>query len=335
MRTDQIFLLVGDTAVYWYGIIIALAIGIGVLVACYAAKLRNINRNHILFTSMVSMPLAWLGGRLYYVSFSNDAFAESSGGNPCVYGGYALYGALIGVLAGAIIAALLLHCKVGNLLDVLAPGLAACIAVGRWANVFSGENMGGIVDSESMQSLPFAVYSTGEEVWRTALFFYESLVSAGICVFLFWLINYSLKHKNFRSISGDVYLIFVITYTLTHGLLEDKRIDPLFFINNLVPKLQTVRVSFALGGLFSAIALSVFLIRRMTREGIKPANVIPCMGCAVCYTAYFCKVIRIGTGNSVLDTLIITVGGIGLIAIGIYNYWQLATQICKRKRSFK
>jgi len=332
LKLDPIFLLAGDAAVYWYGITVALAVAAGIGVACYVRKVQGKNINHVLLASLVSMPLALLGGRMYFSQFGASNFTSEVQAKTLAYGGFALYGALIGVLIAVIFTALFVKCSVGELLDAMAPGLAATIAIGRWGSLFSGENMGPIVSNESMQTLPFAVWSADEGVWRTALFFYESLVAAAICAGLVWLIRYSLKNNRFHHTNGDAFFLFVIFYSLIQGLFEDKRCDPLFFVNNYVAKLQTVRVSFALGALFAALALAILLLRRMIREGIKLASIAFCIACAVLYTGYFSEVLRISTSSTSINTVIVAVSAIGLLGVGVWNYIAMSTKIPPRRK---
>lgn len=332
MKLDPIFLLAGDTAVYWYGITIALAVAAGIGMACFARKIQKKNINHVLLASLLAMPLALLGGRMYFAQFGASNFTSAQQAESLAYGGFGLYGAMIGAVAAVIITAFFLKCSVGELLDAMAPGFAAVIAIGRWGSVFSGENMGSIVSNESMQTLPLAVFSSDEGVWRTALFFYESLVAAVICAVVTGLINNAKKNNRFHHTNGDAFLLFVICYSLIQGLFEEKRCDPLFFINNYVAKLQTVRVSFALGALFAAIALAILLLRRMIREGIKLSNIAFCIACAALYVGYFSEVLRISTDSTAVNTAIVAISAAGLIGVGVLNYIALSTKIPPRKK---
>lgn len=326
MKSDPIFLLSGNFSVYWYGLIIAAAVGTGVAVSCFAQKLRKKNVNHILLAALISMPIALFGARLYYKTFGIHNLVTVEQQETLKYGGFALYGAFIGLLAGCALTALIVGCKLGDLLDASAPGIAAAVAVGRWASVFSGESQGMVIDSPALQKLPFAIYNNDEHLWRDSLFFYESLLAAGLCVAFIMLIKSAFNGEK-KFTSGDIYLLFVITFCLTNGLFEDRRCDPLFFVNEYVTKLQTVRVSFALGGLFSAVALAILLLRRMFREGIKLPTVMFCLGCAVFYFGYFCTVLRVCTDNELLNFIIVTVSGLVLISFGFANVFYMASNL--------
>jgi phosphatidylglycerol:prolipoprotein diacylglycerol transferase len=146
-------------------------------------------------------------------------------------GGLGIPGAIIGGIL-----ALYLFCRRNHFnylmwLDIAAPGLALGQAIGRWGNFVNQELYGQPSD------LPWAIHIDERfrlpgyrEVERYhPLFLYESLWSLGTMFTLLWL---SHRHQE-RLKSGDLFLIYLILYSLGRFLLEYLRLDASFvgFIN--------------------------------------------------------------------------------------------------------
>ena len=62
--------------IYWYGIVIALGVALGVWIAMRETKRRRINSDAIIDLMLWCIPLAIIGARLYYVAFSWDAYKD-------------------------------------------------------------------------------------------------------------------------------------------------------------------------------------------------------------------------------------------------------------------
>lgn len=326
MNNDPVFIFTNSFSVYWYGLITALSAALAIALACYIRYKQTKGFNDILICTAVSLPLAFLCSRAFYILCFDDT---GHGLFDFSNGGFSLYGALIGVLIGVLASAAVIRVKPGELLDAAAPGLALAIAVGRWAGIYTGENLGAIVISPAMQKLPYAVYSPDEGVWRVSLFVYESLIAMAIMVLLLAAVKKDLFGRKLETVRGDVFLMFVILYCIPQGIFESLRSDPLYFFvsrftgNSILVKLQTVRISLAMGGLFAAIALAWLILRRIKRRGIKLSTLWTIPVCALCYVGYFNMVLRIGSTNDTVNYIWMSASAAGLIAVGVVTFWQL------------
>jgi phosphatidylglycerol:prolipoprotein diacylglycerol transferase len=107
--------------------------------------------------------------------------------------------------------------------DVIAPGLALGQAIGRWANFVNQELYG------APTNLPWAITISPEK--RLAgfeeittyhpLFLYESLWSLATVFFLIWV---GRKYRD-RLKTGDIFLIYLVTYPTIRFLLDFLRLD--------------------------------------------------------------------------------------------------------------
>lgn len=211
---DPVAFTILGLEIRWYGILIALAVVIGALLAIKEAKIKGISEDTILDLLLVALPAAIIGARLYYVIFSWDLYRN----NPMEIlnirgGGLAIHGGVIGgVLAGYIFTRVK-KIDFGKLADIVAPSLILGQSIGRWGNFANGEAHGGPTD------LPWAIVVDGVNVHPT--FLYESIWN--FLVFLF-LVYYSRKKL---KVDGEVFLLYIILYSVGRLFIEGLRTDSL------------------------------------------------------------------------------------------------------------
>ena len=91
---DRVAFSIGNLDIYWYGLIICLAIIVAIAVACYYCKKRNYATDLPINIALVILPTGILAGRLFAVLFDSslviqDYFDFRSGG-------MSIIGAIIG-----------------------------------------------------------------------------------------------------------------------------------------------------------------------------------------------------------------------------------------------
>lgn len=152
----------------------------------------------------------------FYLTHPLDALAIWKGG----------LGIPGGVIGGGL--ALYWFCRRRGLLfavwvDIAAPALALGQAIGRWGNFVNQELYGRPTD------LPWAIFiepqnrlpEFQDQTHFHPLFLYESLWNFANVVFLLWLgRRYSDRLK-----TGDIFLVYLITYPIGRFLLEFIRLD--------------------------------------------------------------------------------------------------------------
>lgn len=211
--------------VYWYGIIIATGFLLAVVYALiYNEKRFGINTDKMLDVVLVTVPVAILCARAYYVIFDGVpltsikdffGFGSSSG-----FAGIAIYGGVIGAfLCGA------LMCKIRkvNLLDMFdlaAVGFIIGQGVGRWGNFVNQEAYGTFTGSSwwGMQSTR-TIYEMGEGLVHPC-FLYESVW----CIIGFFVLNAIAKNRKFK---GQVFLTYIVWYSFARFFIEMLRTDSL------------------------------------------------------------------------------------------------------------
>lgn len=241
-------------SIHYYGILIALGVLLGVLLAARRQKRLNLPPETGLDLALICLPVAVVCARAYYVIFEWSAYKDDL---LSIFnlrrGGLAIYG---GVLGGAL--AVFVYSRIKkrpflSLADLAAPSLALGQAVGRWGNFFNQEAYGAAVTQPSQMHFPLAVFIDADQTWHYATFFYES----AWCFLIVALLLLFERRRFFRK-KGDVFFWYLILYGLERAAVEGLRTDSLYW--------GPVRVSQALS-LLAVLAVCVVFARRRGRFG--------------------------------------------------------------------
>lgn len=218
----EIAFKIGPFSVAWYGIFISLGVIGAVTVASFEAKLRGESVDNLLNMLLLILPLGIIGARMYHVIDQWSFYSQNPG---LIIGGRGLgiYGAVIGGAVGMIIYTLWKRLNTFRWMDIAAPGLILAQAIGRWGNFFNQELYG------YPTNLPWGVYIDpahrlpGFEAYDhfQPLFLYESLlnfIGFGLLIFI------SRKYGK-RLLSGELFMMYVVYYSIVRFALEGLKID--------------------------------------------------------------------------------------------------------------
>ncbi len=218
----------------------------GAVAAAYLARslLRRTGRDpEIVWDGLLwALVFGVIGARLYHVFTPSQSLLDL-GYDTRYYlthpldilttwrGGLGMPGALVGGVFGLYLFARRRKMDLRILLDAAAPGVALAQAIGRWGNFVNQELYGPPTD------LPWGIpirpenrlqgYESFERFHP--LFLYESLWNLASMFFLLWI----WRRFRARLRSGDLFIIYLITYPVGRFLLEFIRLDyvPAFGIN--------------------------------------------------------------------------------------------------------
>ena len=223
---DPIAFSLGPISIRWYGILISSAVALGTFLAVNEGKRRGIDPEHILNLIILVVPLGFLGARLYYVIFKWDYFGKNPSEIFAVWhGGLAIHGALIFGTAAAYFYIRRNRLDFWRLTDVLAPSIVLGQALGRWGNFFNQEAHGGPVGYEFISRFPEFIqrgmFIEGQFYHPT--FLYESLWNMGVFVVLLLFRRRGIAKK------GDIFLGYIVLYSLGRLVIESLRMDSLMF----------------------------------------------------------------------------------------------------------
>ncbi|WP_341525583.1 prolipoprotein diacylglyceryl transferase [Nostoc sp. UHCC 0302] len=255
-----ILLKIGPLTIRWYGLLIATAVLIGVILSQNLAKRRNVN------PELLSDLFFWLligaipGARLYYVLFRWSEYAPNPEKIIAIWeGGIAIHGAILGGVTAALIFAKLKKVSFWQLADLVAPSLILGQAIGRWGNFFNSEAFGGPTNLPWKLYIPLdhrpPEYANFDYFHPT--FLYESLWDLGVFALLITLFFRSLSGKP-RLKVGTLFLIYWVAYSLGRLWIEGFRTDSL-----MLGPLRMAQVVSSLGITLGLAGLAwLYLIKR-------------------------------------------------------------------------
>lgn len=217
----------------------ALCILAGIMVAIWLGERRWVARGGrpgaVGDIAIWAVPMGVLGGRIYHVITSPDAYFGADGhlidAVKIWEGGLGIWGAVtlggVGAWIGCRRAGILLP----PMADALAPGVVLAQAIGRWGNWFNNELYGGKTDLPWGLTIHQWDLSAGRAVLDPAgnpvvlgtfhpAFLYESLWDVGVFLLLLWV------DRRYRIGHGRIFALYVLAYTLGRGWIEALRTDP-------------------------------------------------------------------------------------------------------------
>lgn len=238
----------------YYGVIIALGMLAGALVAYREAKKTGQKVDDYIDFTLYTLIAAIIGARIYYVIFEWDYYSA----HPLEIfnlraGGLAIYGGVLASVLTLFIFTKVKKLKFWLMADTAVQGLIIGQIIGRWGNFFNREAFGGYTDSLFAMQLPVSEAKgiTQELIEHLVTvdgvsyvqvhptFLYEGtwnlLLFIGICLYK--------RHKKF---DGEIFAIYLMGYGVGRFIIEGLRTDQL--------------VIKALGGIAASQVLSIMLI---------------------------------------------------------------------------
>lgn len=264
--------VIGDFAVYWYAILIAVGAILAVIYGMTQAKKYGINPDKLLDLGIVGLFFGIIGARLYYVLFNIENYKSFADVINIRDGGLAIYGGLILGVVSAFIASRVNKCRFRPCLDLAAGGFLIGQAIGRWGNFVNQEAFGTNTDSL------FGMYSEKTQEYLTSIaadmyfdqgvmvnpsepvhpcFLYESVW----CILGFLIL---LAYKNYRKFDGELMLFYAAWYGTGRALIEGIRTDSLMIGPFRVSQLLSILI--AVAAVAAIIALRVIITKKRKED---------------------------------------------------------------------
>ncbi len=241
--------MIPHTPLRWYGVLIAVAVVIGLTLSSRLARWRGLDPLLISDLLPVLAIAAVAAARIYYVAFEweryHDAWTRLFGLIPIPRafalweGGIAIHGAMVGGMLAVLVFSRLRQQPFWDLLDVLVPSLVLGQAIGRWGNFFNSEAFGHPVPVDFPVSVKIPQVLVDPQVLLThpeashfhATFFYESLWNLAVFGVLMGLLLRS-RRGGLKLPAGALTCIYAIAYSLGRFWIEGLRTDPLCLFSN-------------------------------------------------------------------------------------------------------
>ena len=243
----------GPIALRWYGLLIAIAVLLGLTLATRLGRARGIEPSLIADLLPLLVLGAVLGARLYYVLLEWRQYGGNWLDALAIWrGGIAIHGALLGGSLAAVLFCRWRRQPFWPLLDVLVPAVALGQAIGRWGNFFNSEAFGLPTDLPWKLFIPMALRPSEflDQAYFHPTFLYESIWNLGVCILLLLLFRAASRGR-IELLPGTLSCVYLLAYSSGRVWIEGLRTDPLCLL---------AAPPFCEGGLRMAQLVSLLLI---------------------------------------------------------------------------
>ena len=228
---SQILCTVFGVNIYYYGVIMAVAITIGTLISDWAGtKFFGLDKETVIDMAPYCIIFGIIGARIYYCVMDYDFYLRFPTEILAIrHSGISSHGAILGGAFGLWLFSLRHKIKASTLCDVSVIGLSIAQAIGRWGNFFNSEAFGGPTNlpwklyvAPQYRPVPFQDYK-----FFHPAFLYECILDIIIFIILLFL----AKNKKLKE--GNLALIYLILYSVVRIGVESIRLDSVRYIMGL------------------------------------------------------------------------------------------------------
>ena len=265
INVNPVAFTLGSIEVYWYGLLIALALVLAVVLAVKQAMSLKFPEGLVYDTILMIIPCAIIGARAYFVACNWDFYKQDL---KAIFdlrsGGLAIYGGVILVFIGGLVMCRVRKIPFRELADYCVVYLPLGQAIGRWGNFFNQECFG------TTTTLPWGMTSSTVEQYLSMYcptlvstmpvhptFLYESLADLAI----FFILLYIRKHS---KISFETSCAYFALYGTARFFIEGLRTDSLYLGHT------SIRISQLLSLIFVVAALLYIAYARAKRIEKRP-----------------------------------------------------------------
>ena len=265
INVNPIAFRIGSVEVYWYGLLIAAALVISVILAVKQSKKLNFPEGLVYDTILMIIPCAIIGARAYFVACNWDYYKQDWKSIFDVRnGGLAIYGGVILVFIGGLVMCYIRKIPFRELADYCVVYLPLGQAIGRWGNFFNQECFG------TTTNLPWGMTSSTVEQYLGQYcptlvptmpvhptFLYESIADLAI----FFILLYVRKHSKIPFGTSCAYFAL---YGTARFFIEGLRTDSLYLGHTDIRISQLLSLVFVVAAL---LYIAVARIRRFEKKG--------------------------------------------------------------------
>lgn len=251
--------------VAYYGIIIALGIIAGIVVALLEAKRTGQSIEDYLDFAIYAIIFSIIGARAYYVIFNWDYYSENPGQIINIRGGgLGIYGAIIAAIVTCFVYTRIKKMSFRKIADTGCLGLITGQIIGRWGNFFNREAYGTVCSdsnpfamrlyfdsefsisrvtdeiAEAMREMSGSTVSSLGYIQVHPTFLYEMLWNLLVLILI-------LIFRDHKKYDGEVMLWYLAGYGLGRFFIEGIRSDQLLLGGLDIPVSQLLSLLLFVG----------------------------------------------------------------------------------------
>lgn len=248
---DPIALSLGPIQIHWYGVIIGVGIALALYLAMREGERRGLHKDIFPDLMLWAIPIAILSARIYYVAFEWDYYSQNPGDIIKIWnGGIAIHGALIGSVITGIVFSKKRNISFWKLADIAAPSIIIGQAIGRWGNFINQEAHGGEVTRSFLEGL-FLPDFIVNQMYINGAYYHPTFLYESIWNLLGFILLLSLRRVNL--LQGEIFLSYVIWYSIGRFFIEGMRTDSLMLTESL-----RIAQTISIGLIVLAVVLIVY-----------------------------------------------------------------------------
>ncbi len=217
---------VGPIAIRYYGLMYIVAIAVGFYLLWREVKRKRIplETESLLDLLLLTIPLAIIGARLYYVVFRLDYYGRFPLDIFKMWeGGLAIHGGVLGGILAVLLFARWKRVKFWALTDAIAPSLILGQAIGRIGNLMNGDAYG------TPTTLPWGIHFPANSPAGMAYpglathpsMIYEMILNLAIFAYL-----WAIRKKEYKD--GFSTAMYFILYAVARSIVSLTRGDDLY-----------------------------------------------------------------------------------------------------------
>ncbi|MCS0788276.1 prolipoprotein diacylglyceryl transferase [Cytobacillus firmus] len=243
---DPIAISLGPIQVHWYGLIIGVGIALALIIAMREGERRGLPKDIFADLMLWAIPIAIISARIYYVIFQWDFYSQNPGEISKIWnGGIAIHGALIGSVITAYVFAKKRKISFWKLADIAAPSIILGQAIGRWGNFMNQEAHGREVSRAFLENMYLPEFIV-DQMYINGAYYHPTFLYESIWNIIGFIILILLRRANLRR--GELFLSYVIWYSIGRFFVEGLRTDSLMLTENLRIA-QTISIVLIIGAL--------------------------------------------------------------------------------------
>ena len=215
-------LSLGPLNIYLYGVAIALGLILAVAYVCRRSKeFVGLSDDDILDGVLWITPFAIVCARLYYVAFSWESYRDNPISILYIWeGGIAIYGSVLGAIAGMAVYCKIKKVRLTALLDLVLMAFLIGQILGRWGNFFNREAFGAATDSFFRMGL----FNTKTNAWE---YYHPTFLYESVWNLIGFVLLSTLASR--RKYDGQIALGYAAWYGLGRAFIEGLRVDSLYW----------------------------------------------------------------------------------------------------------
>lgn len=220
---------------YWYGILIALAVLLCLILGMKQARKYSMTPDLVTDYCLLCFPLAFIGARLYYVFCEwNTYYVKGDIGKTLSNitnvreGGLAIYGGVLGAALAIFLMSKIRKIPVSIVMDFAIVYIPLGQAIGRWGNFFNQEAFGtttnlpwGMKSAQIGRYLSLHCPNLDSDMPVHPTFFYES-----VCTLIIFFLLLVIRKKSKRPWTTTA--CYCIFYGIIRFFIEGLRTDSLY-----------------------------------------------------------------------------------------------------------